>query len=172
RLSSDGGNLEITRQSAGPAWGAIVVESTKAMRNIKASSTDELSIEKQILVNRAGKWGISNQLQLGETVKVRLIIDSKRIVDYVTIVDNRAATFEPEIVTPHYVYSGGLGFYLENRDAATNLFIDRLPKGKFVIEYEMKVNNRGDFSAGVATLQSQMAPEFTAHSASTSIIVK
>ncbi|MDE5812463.1 MAG: hypothetical protein K2H61_09210, partial [Muribaculaceae bacterium] len=39
RLSSDGGNLEITRQSAGPAWGAIVVESTKTMRNIKASST-------------------------------------------------------------------------------------------------------------------------------------
>lgn len=172
RLSSDGGNLKITRQSAGPAWGAIVVESTKAMRNIKASSTDELSIEKQILANRAGKWRISNQLQLGETVKVRLIIDSKRIVDYVTIVDNRAATFEPEIVTPHYVYSGGLGFYLENRDAATNLFIDRLPKGKFVIEYEMKVNNRGDFSAGVATLQSQMAPEFTAHSASAPIIVK
>ena len=171
-LSSKGSEIAIERKSKSPAWGAITVESVKPMRTIKAHSTSDLSIEKQILANRDGKWIVTDKLTQGETVKVRLIVTTKRITDYVTIVDNRPAAFEPAIMTPRVVFAGGLPFYLENRDASTDLFIDRLPKGRFVIEYEMKVNNRGDFSAGVATLQCAMTPEFTAHSASVPVTVE
>mgnify|MGYP007094136282 CR=1 FL=1 len=46
-----------------------------------------------------------------------------------------------------------------------------MPKGQYVIEYEMNVNNAGTYSLGIATLQSQYAPEMTAHSAGTALTV-
>lgn len=171
KVDAPKGNLTISRSGEGPAWGAVVNQSTQVMTDIKAASIPELSIQKQILVNEGNGWADANDLAVGQTAKVRLIINSMRDMDYVTIVDNRAATMEPVVQTPRPVYCDGLMFYLENRDAATNLFISRLPKGQYVIEYEMYVNNAGSYSTGIATIQSQYAPEMTAHSSGRLITV-
>lgn len=40
-----------------------------------------------------------------------------------------------------------------------------MPKGDYRISYEMFVNNAGEFTSGIATIQSQYAPQFTATSA-------
>ncbi len=164
-VDNPSGNLTISRTNEGPAWGAVMTRSTQIMTDIKAHSLPELSIEKQILVNEGGKWVDTDSLTIGQTAKIRLIVNSMRDMDYVTVVDNRAATMEPVIQTPRPVYCDGLVFYLENRDAATNLFISRLTKGQYIIEYEMFVNNAGVYSSGIATVQSQYTPEMTAHSA-------
>lgn len=158
------GNLTISRANNGPAWGAVMTRSTQVMTDIKAHSIPELSIQKQMLANVNGQWIDTTEMTIGQTVKVRLIINSTRDMDYVTIVDNRAAMMEPVVQTPRPVYCDGIIFYLENRDAATNLFISHLPKGKYIVEYEMYVNNAGSYSSGVATIQSQYTPEMTAHS--------
>ena len=118
-----------------------------------------------------GGWAPADTLSVGQVVKVRLVIKSMRAMDYVTVVDNRAATLEPVVQTPRPVYCDGIFFYLENRDAATNLFIDYLPKGQYVVEYEMNVNNAGSYSSGIATIQSQYTPEMTAHSAGMALTV-
>lgn len=171
KVDAPKGDLTISRSGEGPAWGAVVNQSTQVMTDIKAASIPELSIQKQIFVNDGNGWADANDLAVGQTAKVRLIINSMRDMDYVTIVDNRAATMEPVVQTPRPVYCDGLMFYLENRDAATNLFISRLPKGQYVIEYEMYVNNAGSYSTGIATIQSQYAPEMTAHSSGRLITV-
>lgn len=165
------GELKITRTADGPAWGAVVAQSTQVMKDIKAHSIPELSVSKELFVRTDKGWAPAETFTVGQVVKVRLVMKSMRDMDYVTLVDNRAATFEPVIQTPRPVYCDGLVFYLENRDAATNLFIDRMPKGQYVIEYEMNVNNAGTYSSGIATLQSQYAPEMTAHSAGTALTV-
>ncbi len=165
------GELMITRTAEGPAWGAVVAQSVQVMKDIKAHSIPELSVSKELFVRTDTGWAPADTFSVGQVVKVRLVMKSMRDMDYVTLVDNRAATFEPVIQTPRPVYCDGLVFYLENRDAATNLFIDRMPKGQYVIEYEMNVNNAGTYSSGIATLQSQYAPEMTAHSAGTALTV-
>lgn len=165
------GRLEITRTAEGPAWGAVIERSTQVMKDIKAHSIPELSVTKELFLRTDKGWAPSNTFTVGQVVKVRLVINSMRDMDYVTLVDNRAATFEPVVQTPRPVYCDGIVFYLENRDAATNLFIDRLPKGQYVIEYEMNVNNAGTYSSGIATLQSQYAPEMTAHSAGNALTI-
>lgn len=165
------GNLKITRTAEGPAWGAVVSQSTQVMKDVKAHSIPELSVSKELFVRTDKGWAPADSFAVGQVVKVRLVMKSMRDMDYVTLVDNRAATFEPVVQTPRPVYCDGLVFYLENRDAATNLFIDRMPKGRYVIEYEMNVNNAGTYSSGIATLQSQYAPEMTAHSAGTALTV-
>lgn len=165
------GQLKIDRTADGPAWGALVAQSTQVMRDVKAHSIPELSVSKELFVREDAGWAPADKFSVGQVVKVRLVIKAARDMDYVTVVDNRAATFEPVVQTPRPVYCDGIVFYLENRDAATNLFINRLPKGQYVIEYEMNVNNEGEYSSGIATIQSQYAPEMTAHSAGLGLTV-
>ncbi|MBE0646413.1 MAG: hypothetical protein IH596_01370, partial [Bacteroidales bacterium] len=63
-----------------------------------------------------------------------------------------------------YRYQDGLGYYQSTTDLATNFFFDYLPKGTWIFEYPLVVNNAGDFSTGIATIQCMYAPEFSAHS--------
>jgi hypothetical protein len=36
-------------------------------------------------------------------------------------------------------------------------------QGTYVLEYDIRVNNLGDFSNGISTIQSMYAPEFSSH---------
>lgn len=165
--SGSDNQLRITRDGNCPAWGALMRTSTRQMSEIQPASLPQISITKQMLVERDGVWQPTVAPRLGEIVKVRLIVKTTVEMDYLTITDSRAACLEPVIQTPRPIYCDGAVFYLENRDATTNLFIDTLSRGTYILEYEMKVNNAGTFSSGIATIQSQYAPEYTAHSGGT-----
>lgn len=52
---------------------------------------------------------------------------------------------------------------MSTKDAATHYFFDKINKGTYVIEYDIRVNNIGNFSNGITTIQSMYAPEFTSH---------
>jgi len=71
-----------------------------------------------------------------------------------------------------YRYQDGLGYYQTVGDLGASFFFDRLPKGTWVIEYPLKVNNAGDFSNGITTVQCLYAPEFSAHSEGVRVVVK
>ena len=97
-------------------------------------------------------------------------------MEFVHLKAMRAASLEPDIstISPHhhittspfsgYRYQDGLGYYQSTTDVATNFFFDYLPKGTYVFEYPLVVNNAGDFSNGITTVQCMYAPEFSAHS--------
>lgn len=157
--------LTISKTTNTPSWGAVYTQSTMTMSDIKPSSCEAVSIEKRVFVNRDNQWREATDLQVGDRVKIQLLVHAVRAMQYVVIDDNRAACFEPVEQLPVPLYSQGLCFYRENRDSATNLFVTNMPKGTYMIEYEMFVNNSGEFSSGIATIQSQYAPQLTAHSA-------
>lgn len=155
-----------------PSYGSVIAISRKQMKNVKARPGRDLSIEKRVLVQRGGEWVETNSFTLGERVRVQLTIVAKRSLKYVTIDDERPATFEPVDQLPGYVYDGSLAFYRENLDASTRLFIGWLGKGTYHVTYDMTANVAGSFISGIATLQSQYAPELTAHSSATRITVE
>ncbi len=93
-------------------------------------------------------------------------------MDYVAVTDSRSACLEPADQTSGYTSSDGLWFYREVRDESTNLFIGFLPKGTHVISYDCYVDRQGAYSLGIATVQSQYAPQMVAHSAGKLITVK
>jgi hypothetical protein len=76
----------------------------------------------------------------------------------------RASGLEPINVISSYKWKAGLGYYESTGDLATNFFFDRLPRGKYVFEYPLRVAHAGSFSNGIATLQCMYAPEFSSHS--------
>ena len=45
-----------------------------------------------------------------------------------------------------YKYQDGLGYHQSTKDASTNFFFDVLPKGIYVFEYDLRVNNAGEMS--------------------------
>ena len=85
-------------------------------------------------------------------------------MEYVQVNDMRATAFEPVKSISGYQYSGGLGYYENITDVSTDFYIRYLRKGIYVLEYPVVVTQEGEFSNGIATIQSYYAPEFSAHS--------
>ena len=77
----------------------------------------------------------------------------------------RAAGFEPTNVLSSYQYKERLRYYQSTKDVATHFFIDYLPKGNYVLEYDVIANQKGSFSNGITQLQCMYSPEFSSHSA-------
>ena len=93
-------------------------------------------------------------------------------MNYVAITDQRPAAFEPVDKVPTYDWRDGIFMLRETRDAQTNIFVTGLPKGTFVIAYDVYVNNAGQFASGIATAQCLYAPQHVAHSAGTTVTTK
>ncbi len=172
---ASGSNLNIRNSDALPSWGAVIAQYVAESSSVAPHSIPDLSISKEILTevptSDGMKWTAGTSMELGKNVKVQLTIVAKRDMDYVTIVDQRAACFEPADQLPGYIFSQGLSFYRENRDSQTDIFITRLPKGTYVLTYDLSANNAGTFTSGIATVQSQMTPSLTAHSGADMISV-
>ena len=52
------------------------------------------------------------------------------------------------------------------------MFVTRLPRGTYYLTYDMIAWVGGTFTSGIATAQSQYAPEVTAHSGGNTLSVK
>ena len=86
--------------------------------------------------------------------------------------DQRGSGTEPVNVLSRYKYQDGLAYYESTRDTASHFFIDYLPKGTYVFEYSTRVQHRGQYQTGLASIQCMYAPEFNSHSESFNLVVK
>lgn len=164
-LDKESNTLSIQKKDRNPSWGSVMYAYKKDMTKIQASGIEGLSIEKKIFKIEGNKLIESNRLNVGDKVRVQLIIKANHDLDYVTLTDDRAATLEPNNQLSGATQSEGLYYYLELKDNSTNLFFYSIPKGTYLISYDMNVTNKGQYNSGIATIQSQYAPEITAHSA-------
>lgn len=142
------------------------------MQSVTADATDELRIRKEFWVEAAdGSWSKapvaadgSLQFHVGQRVQVRLVIVCTKELEYLTLADERPAFLEPVDQTSGYRWDGTF-HYLETKDSQTRLYFTRLAEGSHVATYDCHVTNSGRFAVGIATIQSQYAPQFVAHSA-------
>jgi hypothetical protein len=162
-----GSHLDISVNGDTPAYGAVITRYNAPMKDVEAYSDGEISIEKNMYVLRSGKWETIDSLRVGDKVKISLTVKASRPFSELIITDDRAATFMPTEQLATFTFAGGFFAYRENRNSATNLYINYLPKGTHIIDYEMTVNNAGEFASGIATATCTQAPELTAHSAGT-----
>lgn len=168
-----GKGIRVSRPAgSGLSYGSLTSVYSKPLDQVEPRGSSEISIAKRFLVERDGQWVETTSVSVGELVRVQLKIQTSRDMEYLTVIDQRPAAFEPVDQVPGYVYSGGTAFYRENNDAATNLFIGYLPRGTYYITYDMNVSVAGSFASGPATVQSQYAPELNARSGSSRISVR
>lgn len=176
-MNPSGATLSIVKPGDAPSWGAVYCQYSDLMTDVEASGCAELSVTKKLLLINSTPDGVNTSdvaapLVTGDKVRVQLTLKVERDLDYVAIVDDRPACFEPVEQLPQPIFIEGIYFYRENRNSATRIFIDHLPKGSYILNYDVWVNNAGDYASGIATVQSQYAPQFTAHSAGSMIKVE
>jgi len=111
--------------------------------------------------NRQRLWGRNWTLKSGELVEVELIIESKNDYEYLIIEDFKAAGMEPVDVRSGYF--GQLGAYRELRDEKVVFFVRRMPEGTHTLNYRLKAEIPGKFSALPTRVEAMYAPELRAN---------
>jgi hypothetical protein len=165
------GSVVIERTGKGPAWGAVYSQFKAPMTEIKEKAIEEMSISKEYYVYaQDGTLHKTDAFNVGDKVKVRVVIKTNKDMDFVTMTDERAACFEPVDQLSGYRSEDNTWFYQETKDTQTNVFINSLNKGTHIIGYDVWVTNPGEFTSGIATIQCQYAPQLSAHSAGKTII--
>ncbi len=170
--------VTLTKKGKGIAWGALYWQYFENLDKITSAETP-LRLSKKLFIKRNTATGevlseISEEttVKVGDLVRIRIELKADRPMEFVHMKDMRAAGFEPTSVLSKYKWQDGLGYYESTKDASTNFFFDYLPKGIFVFEYDLRVNNAGNFSNGITTIQSMYAPEFSSHSEGITVSIK
>ena len=162
--------VKISKTGKGIAWGSLYWQYFEDLDRITSAETP-LKLNKKLFLKSNIDTGeeISEitpetDLKVGDLVRVRIELRSDRNMEFIHMKDMRASGLEPINVISKYKWQDGLGYYESTKDASTNFFFDYLPKGVYVFEYDLRVNNAGNMSNGITTIQNMYAPEFSSHS--------
>lgn len=167
------GTITIERNGNSPAWGAIYNQYKAEMTQVEQYSITEMSVTKEFYrYAQDGSLHPVTEFHVGDKIQVRTVIKNNKDLEYVTLVDERGACFEPVDRFSGYRLDERSYFYLETKDAQTNAFFDKLYKGTHVVVYDLYVTAEGEYNVGIATAQCQYAPQISAHSAGRMVTVK
>jgi len=171
--------VDVNNKGNDISWGAIHWQYYENLDKISAYESKYMSLKREYYLEKITPSGKKldpindgNILKTGDVVIVRLVLECDRNLEYVHLKDMRPASFEPMQTLSGYFYKDGLGYYGETKDASYNFFFDYMPRGKYVLEYSLRVSQKGTFSTGISTLQCMYAPEFNAHAQGMMIKVK
>ena len=169
--------VSIKKDSPGIVQGGLFWQYYEDLDKIK-SSESYISITKELYKKvktengeQLIKINENSPLKVGEKVTVRMILNTDRNMEFIHLKDMRAAGFEPLDVISGYEWKNNLGYYQSTKDASTNFYIEYMPKGKYVFEYDYVANASGKFSNGITTLQNYYAPQMNAHTQGTKVII-
>ncbi len=171
------GTVTVTKPGAGIVQGGLFWQYYEDLDKIKSSET-YISITKELYKKVKTENGeilqsitAQTPLKVGDKVTVRMILNTDRNMEFIHLKDMRAAGFEPLDVLSGYQWKNNLGYYQSTKDASTNFYIEYMPKGKYVFEYDVICNASGTFSNGISTLQNYYAPQMNAHTKGTRVTI-
>lgn len=163
--------LHVEKEGDGIGWGTVYAQYFERMDRLNKAQDKGVSIKREYLLNEE-KLQKNTVLHVGDKVTIRLIIKVDRDMDFVMVKDQHAACMEPAEQLSGYEWKHGLGAYRVNHDASTEFFMDKMPKGSYVLEYGAFVNREGTYQTGSAIIQSVYAPEFASHTQGDTLVVE
>jgi len=171
------GEVTVKKMDEGVAWGSVHWQYLEDMTKITPYEGTPLKLKKALYTKVATKKGqvlqaVKGGLAVGDELVVRIELRVDRDMEYVHLKDQRGSGTEPVNVLSQYKYQDGLAYYESTRDTASHFFIDYLPKGTYVFEYSTRIQLRGQYQTGIASIQCMYAPEFNSHSESLPLMVK
>jgi uncharacterized protein YfaS (alpha-2-macroglobulin family) len=177
-ITPEKGIVKVEKTSPGIMWGGLYWQYFENLDKI-TSADSNIKMKKSLFIKKNTDSGQklieiteNSPLKVGDLVTVRLVIQADRDMQYIHIKDMRAAGFEPVNVLSRYKFQNSCSYYESTRDAATNFFFERMTKGAYVFEYDVRANNAGVFSNGITTLQNMYAPEMSCHSAGINVKIE
>ncbi len=172
-------SVSVTKMSDGISWGCVYGQFLENLDAVQQQSSGELSISRKAYVELSDGNGkewrelkAGDALSVGDKVKIRMMVNADRDMDFVQIRAQHAACLEPVNLRSGYQYLGGRGGYLSLHDASADVFFDWYRKGSATIDLDFYVTRSGNYSLGVATVQCAYSPEFAGHTKGDRIVVK
>ncbi len=164
------GQVTLTKKEEGIAWGGLYWQYFEDLDKITSAETPLQLAKKVFVVKRNDRGEILTEvnttipLKVGDLIRIHIELKADRPMEFLHMKDMRASGLEPVDVLSEYKWQEGLGYYQSTKDAATHFFFDNVFPGVYVFEYDLRVNNKGNFSNGITTIESMYAPEFSSHS--------
>lgn len=154
-LSADELNtLQIDHISGPPIWVGMSSSRMVEPEEEFAQSGDVLHIEKIVTGLPS-----SDSIHLGDQMTIQLRISSDRDLDYVYIQDPIVPGLDPGISLSGFKWKYGLSYYQTFDAASAEFFIQHLPKGEYLLEYNLGVVRSGKFRHPYSKIQSYFVPE-------------
>lgn len=159
-----GKTMRIIRKEGIPAWGGVISQYVAPIKDVKSQNIPDLQIEKKIYkISDEGKAvGVKTYFK-GDKVEITLTLNVGKDMDYIAITDSRSACLVPTDFTSGMTVVDGLWLYKETGKEKTSFFIENLPAGKYIITYECDVDRNGEYTTGIAEVQSLYMPTKVAH---------
>ena len=171
------GQITVRKVDEGVSWGSVHWQYLEDMSKVTPYEGTPLQLRKDLYIKETTDQGqvlypVDGPLAVGDELVVRIELRVDRDMEYVHMKDQRGSGTEPVNVLSRYRYQDGLGYYESTRDTATHFFMDYLPKGTYVFEYSTRVQHKGQYQTGIASIQCMYAPEFNSHSESFDLDVR
>ena len=157
-----GNTFTATKTSEGTSWGAVYAQFFQQTSDIEAQQSG-IKVKREVIAAKP-----QSTLTVGDRIRVRITIESERDLDFVQVVDRRAACMEPVRQLSGYQN----GAYCSPKDNATHYFYYGISKGKHVIETEYYIDRAGTYETGTCTVGCAYAPEYRATAPSVTLKVK
>lgn len=139
--------VEFNKTTDGISWGAVYAECKQNVEDVE-SGGEGLTVKREV----------KGKIAAGEKVRVVITINSERDLDFVEVIDKRAACLEPVNQRSSWNWS----YYESPLDKETVYYFNKLSKGKHVIETEYYVDRDGKYTPGTVTAKCAYAPEYCA----------
>jgi len=171
------GKITVIKTDGGVSWGSVHWQYLEDMAKVTTHEGTPLKLKKALYRKDTTKKGqvlepVKGPLAVGDELVCRIELRVDRDMEYVHLKDQRGSGTEPVNVLSQCKYQDGLSYYESTRDTATHFFIHYLPKGVYVFEYSVRVQLKGSYQSGIASIQCMYAPEFNSHSESFAIEVR
>ncbi len=156
-------NLSVSHQGAGAPWAFITAKAAIPLREPLSTGYAITRSVEAISQAKPGTWSI------GDVLRVKLEVDAQSDMTWVAVDDPIPAGAQ--------ILGGGLGgdsdlltngesntgrawpVYEERRFASYQAFYRYVPKGKFTLEYTLRLNTKGDFNLPPTRVEAMYAPE-------------
>ena len=158
-------------EGKGLAWGSVFAQYQLPAAEVE-HHREGMTIRREISIEKRNGSMANGQWSMGDRVHIRYTITADKDYEYVCLRAPRPAATEPAQQLSGYHWQSGLGYYQAMHDASTEYFMDRLPKGTYVIEEDWLVSRDGNFLLPPARLTCLYAPEFQSNTAGEKFKVK
>lgn len=154
--------LEVDKRSEGTSWGAVYAQYSIPYASLQAQR-EGITVRRDVA---QASW------QEGDRVHIRYTLTVDHDLEYVALHAGRIAAAQPAVQFSGYCTVSGLGCYRAVHDTGNSYYFDSLPRGTYVIEEDWTLDRPGTYQLGAARVQCMYAPEFQAHTAGESIMVR
>ena len=149
-VAQDKKEFVVSKNTEGTSWGAVYAQFLQPTSEI-ANASSSISVKREYFCD-------SNSPKVGDVIRVRITIKAERDLDFVEVIDRRAACMEPVQQLSGYHF----GYYIAPKDYTTTYYFDKMPKGTHIVEAEYYLDRAGTYSTGSCKAQCAYAPEYAA----------